>query len=229
MKKLTLFICVVSFFFMAQNSDALNLITNGGFETGDFTEWVTQDLAAPFFPLQVGGAGISPWFSLFTSNPTDGQFAALNGFDGLEPGTIRIAQDIAISPGFTSAWLSFDYRAGWDMRDSIGAPATAARLFDVTIENFGGGSVLLGQNILTAPPKTFIPDTGNLSTTLDLSGFSGQSIRISFDFFIPESVTGPAFFQLDNVSLNAVPEPTTLLLLGAGLVGLVGLRRKLKK
>ena len=32
-----------------------NPIINCGFESGDFTGWITEDLSAPFFPLQVGG------------------------------------------------------------------------------------------------------------------------------------------------------------------------------
>jgi len=65
-------------------------VINGSFETGDFPDWVTQDLSNPFVQLQVGGAGLSPGFGFFFSAPTDGDFAALHGFDGNGPGTIRI-------------------------------------------------------------------------------------------------------------------------------------------
>ncbi len=40
-------------------------------------------------------------------------FAALHGFDGDGPGTIKIFQDIVLPPGTTT--LQFDYRGAWEV------------------------------------------------------------------------------------------------------------------
>src|SRR5215468_8288954 len=176
-------------------------VVNGGFETGDFSGWVTQDLANPFVPLQVGGAGLSPGFGFFLSAPTEGAFAALHGFDGSGPGTIRIAQDITVTADGTL--IEFDYRAAWDLVNFCGG--CRDRIFDVNVEVAGGGANLENFNVLTATAGTLQVDTGNLTGAVDLGAFVGQTVRLSFDFFVPEFFTGPAFFQLDNVRVGQDP------------------------
>jgi len=200
-------------------------VLNGSFESG-FTGWTTQDLSPPFFPLQVGGAGITSGFGFFSSAPTAGSFAALHGFDGNGPGTIRIQQDILVSAGMEV--INFDYRGAWNLIDFAGAN-TLDRIFDVNIEQAGGGANLLNQNILIAQAGTTVLDTGNLSGSVDLSSFIGQNVRLSFDWFVPQNFTGPAFFQLDNVTTStagpgAIPEPMSLIIWG--LLGAVGLKRR---
>ena len=179
--------------------DLPNPVINCGFEFGSFRGWVTQDLSDPFFPLLVGGAGISPGFGLFTSDPPQGVFAALTGFDGNGPGTISVAQDVGIAPGATT--LSFDYRCAWDL---LNFGATLNRTFEVNIEPERGGAPLQTDVILTAVAgTTAIPDTGgNQTATVDVSGFAGQRVRISFDWIVPENFTGPAFCQVDNVFID---------------------------
>lgn len=43
------------------------------------------------------------------------------------------------------------------------------------------------------------------------------------------TIAGYSYFALDNLNVSPIPEPTTMLLLGAGLIGLAGFRRKFKK
>ncbi|ARU58075.1 hypothetical protein OLMES_4057 [Oleiphilus messinensis] len=198
------------------------LINNGSFETGDFSGWTTQDLTAPLFTQQVNGSGVSSGFGFFSSSPTDGQFAALNGFDGNGPGTISISQDVAVTSEST---ILFDYRAAWNLIDfCIGC---VDRIFDVNIEIAGGGANLASFNILSATSGTTVLDTGDLVGSFDLSSFVGQTVSINFDWFVPENFTGPAFFQIDNIrSTASVSEPASIALLGLGLAGICFTRRK---
>jgi hypothetical protein len=180
---------------------AINPIINCGFESGDFTGWTVADLAGgPFVPLAVQSGGVSPGFGFFVSAPTEGIFAATSGFDGNGPGTIEISQDISVPS--TGESLTFDYRGAWDM--TFGA--TVDRTFDVEIQPSGGGVALQSTTLLTtAPVGSTVPDTGDLMGIVDVSAYAGQAVRVAFILNVPESSTGPAWFQLDNVAVQGPP------------------------
>jgi hypothetical protein len=181
---------------VAGRSDAQ--VVNGSFESG-LGGWIAVDIALPFLPLQAGGAGITPGFGFFVSAPTDGALAALTGFDGDGPGSISLAQDVALDAEDTL--LLFDWRAAYDL--TFGA--TQARVFRVRIEPSGGGAPLRTSVLLTALPNTTLADSGPRIGMVDLAPFSGQGVRIRFEWSVPESFTGPAFVQLDHVRTARFP------------------------
>ncbi len=211
---------------------ASNPVANCSFESGDFTDWVATDIASPFIPMVVGPGGVDPGFYFFVSAPTEGTYAALHGFDGDGPGTIEIAQDLFIPAG--GGDLSFDYRGAWELT-TFGA--TVDRSFEVQIQPAGGGAPLQNDLILTAVAGETVLDTGPLTGEVNVSAFAGQNVRVAFVWNIPESETGPGFFQLDNVALNegfltVAPVPTLgqaglgVLVLLFMSIAIYGLRRR---
>jgi len=148
-------------------------VTNGSFETGDFSGWIPTDIAVPFDSQVVLLAGATTGFGPFGPNvaiPSDGSFAQSNGFDGGGPDTISLAQDIGVIG--SGELLTFDYRAGWDLI-TFSSPGDLNRFFTVFIEPAGGGVPLGSFLILTAPIGTDTfggpnSDTGPLSEVIDL-------------------------------------------------------------
>ena len=168
-----------------------------------------------------------PELDYFASAPTDGVYAALHDFNGDDPTTPgaggpsttnrrELYQDVTLHPGTTT--LEFDYRAAWEL---FRFGSTMDRVFSVEIEPAGGGSILLSEVILLAVNGGFEQDTdigpapdppypsGYPDGIVDLSSLAGQNVRIKFVWNIPEPATGFAFFQLDNVRLNATANPVT--------------------
>jgi len=187
---------------------------NPSFETGDFTGWLTSDLATPFSPLQVSGAGNDPWGTFFDSAPTDGAFSLQTGWDGDGPGHIMAGQDYA-APAIGETLLTFDYRAAWDLLYEVG-PSAYGRTFSVNIEPAGGGVPLASNQIFTAEAATYNSDTGIMHGTVDLTPYAGTTVFINLDWWVPELYSGPAFFELDNVR---VMTSSTALLLSEGFEG----------
>jgi len=56
-------------------------------------------------------------------------------------------------------------------------------------------------------------------------GFGGGGLTLTF----PSTASNADGFFGPNLSTTAIPEPTTMLLLGSGLIGLAGFRRKFRK
>ncbi|MBM3984610.1 MAG: hypothetical protein FJ296_02790 [Planctomycetes bacterium] len=171
--------------------------TNGSFETGDFTGWIAEDMADPFEPLDVSTGGFNNGLNAFTAEPTDGANLAITGFDGDGPGTISLAQDVSIPA--SASTLQFDWGGGWDTLNF--GSSTLDRVFSVVIEEQGGGEVLATLEVVRAEAGTFMDDTGLTTSVADLSAFAGQTVLVRFLWDVPESFTGPAVCQLDNVRL----------------------------
>lgn len=176
---------------------------NCSFETADFTGWTTQDLAMPLYALSVVASGVDPSGFFGEVNATDGELLAVSGFDGdgaTGPvNTIELGQDITLRAD-APADLVFDYRIAWNLMEF--SMPTFDRTFEVHIEPEGGGDVLEIVPVETATIDT-IGDTGQLTATIDLGAYAGDTIFINFVLTVPEDYTGPAQAEIDDVRIVA--------------------------
>lgn len=215
------------------NASVIELVDNGGFETGNFNSWTVTNLAN-------GGCGQNIWEVLSDGvhecadnngvtavAPVDGQFAAYSTFDG-PAGTLNLSQSVLLPALFDS--LSFSWLQTVDMNGG-GTRTVSVDLFD-------------NSNSLIANVSSQVFSNGNFQNwtafnfdlTSTLSTFAGQSVSLSFSNIIPNSFTGPGGFGLDSVSLVAeisevqdptpAPAPASLALLGLGLAAVSLSRRK---
>jgi hypothetical protein len=232
MKKL---VCLLACLFVG-NANA-SLITNGDFETGDFTGWNTS---------QAGGSSLfvaaNPGDPTLGSSPTNDFYAFAGNQFG--PSQNIFWQSFVVPTALTALTFSFDYAyvnfasTGFLNPDPDTLSYTAVSNQQFRVEILKGTALfdtvdpsdIIFSAFQTTPgslnPQPWNSFSQNIFSAV--SPFQGQNLQVRFAQVDNQS---PFDIGFDNVSLiattTAVPEPATLALLGLGVAG-IGFSRKKK-
>ncbi len=241
MKKLLLVVTMIALTMITvQVADAIELVTNGGFETGNFMGWTRADSGPGSFVID-DADGFTPLSGLPTVGPAGGMFYAVSDDSG--SGTHALEQTFAVPGPALSVILSFDMYVSDFI--GIGAIINPAGLDHTAVPNqharvdiLSGGSAPFDtgagvlDNLFIGVDAPAVP-TPYTSYLFDITGIVGGGG--SFDLRFAE-VNNQFFLNqgVDNVSIDftpipvPVPEPSTFLLLGAGLLGITLQRKRIK-
>ncbi len=210
-----------------------NLLTNGNFETGNYTGWSVNTQSGSNGSLQVvaNNGGNSPISGFaYASNANGGNWFSITDQSG--PGSYSLTQSFTLATASTVT-ISFDlfannqsgvdinngrdYTAGGDQNAEVdlllgGANAFTNASADIVSTLYGPGSNTVGN---PSPWSSF-------SSTLALAAGTYQ-LRFA-------ETDNQSFFQegVDNVSVTtaAVPEPGSMALMLAGLGAVATIARR---
>ena len=200
LRLLTVF-CAVAF---ASVASAGQVLTNGSFESGNFTGWAVTNSTADGSSWFVTNQANTPLNGFPTVGRSDGTYYAVT--DSFGPGAHALTQTFTVPSGTIAAVLSFDVFVN-DVFALGGLPqfgqvdllaANADPLLGVALHVFYGPADTFQSNPGTPNPYVHF--------NADVIGFltAGQTYKIR----VLESDSNPLNVGVDNFSLvAAVPEP----------------------
>lgn len=225
--------CLIAAFALTSfGANAAELITNGGFETGDFTGWTTAVWPGSGGSIFVDSDNLSPLNGFINAGPNSGAFFAVSDQTG--PGSYALYQAFTVPIGATSVDLSFSYfvnnQAGVLIEGGLDPNAGASQFASVSILGAAALPFDSGVDLWVGEVNTENPDPWS-QLTFDISNtvVAGQTYLLRFT-----QTDNQLFFSLglDDISITAeleapVPEVQTYAgLLAVGLMGFETLRRR---
>ncbi|NOZ40433.1 MAG: hypothetical protein GXP24_09430 [Planctomycetes bacterium] len=202
---------------------SIELITNGDFETGDFTGWANSATGAGL-EFTINGGSFNPTGPGGALAPIAGQFDAVSS--QTSSALNLVTQIFQVPLNITNATFSWADR----IRNFGGQFSDPNQEFRVLIEDMAGGLI---QEIFSTDPGDPLQQVGPNNRLFDLTtllqSLAGQDIQIAF-----EQQDNLLYFNatIDNVSLqvDVIPEPTAALVwvVLASCLGGTTLRRRFR-
>jgi hypothetical protein len=199
----------VALVFIAGQVSAQNLVLNPGFETGDTTSWLVLGAAS----------GASVTVQSGDNGPSDP--GSYNAFmtNSIAASNLALQQSTAVGDAIPGT-VNYSF----DMKGSVSANGGVffVHIWDI---NSTGGVIDQGPGLL----GPYFPSTTSWTTIT--GSFTAPAtvnhLEVEFDCTTGAAAGSVEAVHVDNVSLSQVPEPTTVTLVGLGLVGGIwGLRRR---
>jgi hypothetical protein len=215
-------VCLTLLSHGARKVSAAELVTNGGFESGNFTGWAATNVTTNvWFNWNVTASTCNPCLDSWTNatSPHSGSFSAWNGWAAGNPvpDAYRLRQTITI-PNNASDLVSLRWwdRLQWNLAFQSGS--TQPQFMVVNVLNTSN-TVLAEKYRFTAPaasqgPMGLTAGQGWVQHAVNLSEFKGQTIKIEFMCTVAQNTMGPGICEFDDISLTTAPPTASYVAVG---------------
>ncbi|MEM8944322.1 MAG: PEP-CTERM sorting domain-containing protein [Planctomycetota bacterium] len=204
-QKLTFVLALVCALFLTTGASAQELTSNGGFETGDTSDW--EDLTTP------------PQTFSITSDANSGSWAA-EIFNNVDSGAAAVVKQANIGVGTVSPGdlIEISFAA----KGSFAQGGVAFAEFFSELD--GGGTS--SSEILSGGPLALTDQYQDFSFTTTAGPDVSGGVTLQFNAATGAVPGSTSVLFIDDASVRIVPEPTSIALFGLGCLGALVRRRR---